>query len=66
LLIEGLHVAVGVHKWGFWVETRYELPLFDGSNVLLTFDNYELMCPNRICKSLDIGICDYFSASQHT
>jgi hypothetical protein len=56
---------VRVHKWGFRVETRYELPLLDGSNMLLTLDNYELMRPNCMCKSLDIGVCDHFSGSQH-
>jgi hypothetical protein len=58
LLIEGLHITVRMHKLGFGVEPRHKLPLFDGLDMLLTLDNYDLVRPDRVCESLDVGICN--------
>lgn len=54
--VEGLHVAVGVDERRVGVESGDEVPLLDGVDVLLPFDDEDFVCPDGVVQGFDVGI----------
>lgn len=56
LVLECLEITVRMHLWRIGVKSSNEFPLLDWSKISLAFHNNDLMCPDGVTESFDIGI----------